>query len=97
MPIIIPDNLPARETLEHEGVLVISEPEAIRQDVRPMRVALLNLMPEKIKTETQLTRLIGATPLQVEMTLLTTSSYTPKNTSADHLLAFYQSWESIAT
>jgi len=95
MPIIIPDNLPARKTLEHEGVLVISEPEAIRQDVRPMRVALLNLMPEKIKTETQLTRLIGATPLQVEMTLLTTSSYTPKNTSADHLLAFYRSWESV--
>ena len=60
-----------------------------------MRVALLNLMPEKIKTETQLTRLIGATPLQVEMTLVTTSSYTPRNTSADHLLAFYRSWESV--
>lgn len=95
MPIIIPDNLPARQTLEHEGVVVISEPEAIRQDIRPMRVALLNLMPEKIKTETQLTRLIGATPLQVEMTLVTTSSYTPKNTSADHLLAFYRPWESV--
>ena len=95
MPIIIPDNLPARQTLEHEGVLVISEPEAIRQDIRPMRVALLNLMPEKIKTETQLTRLIGATPLQVEMTLITTSSYTPKNTSADHLLAFYRPWDTV--
>ena len=95
MPIIIPDNLPARRTLEQEGVVVISEPEAIRQDIRPMRVALLNLMPEKIKTETQLTRLIGATPLQVEMTLVTTSSYTPRNTSADHLLAFYRSWESV--
>lgn len=95
MPIIIPDNLPARQTLEHEGVVVISEPEAIRQDIRPMRVALLNLMPEKIKTETQLTRLIGATPLQVEMTLITTSSYTPKNTSADHLLAFYRPWDTV--
>lgn len=95
MPIIIPDNLPARQTLEHEGVLVITEPEAIRQDIRPVRVALLNLMPEKIKTETQLTRLIGATPLQVEMTLVTTSSYTPKNTSADHLLAFYRPWETV--
>ena len=95
MPIIIPDNLPARQTLEKEGVLVITEPEAIRQDIRPIRVALLNLMPEKIKTETQLTRLIGATPLQVEMTLVTTSSYIPKTTSTGHLLAFYQPWESV--
>ena len=95
MPIIIPENLPARQTLEQEGVVVITEPDAIRQDIRPVRVALLNLMPEKIKTETQLTRLVGATPLQVEMTLLTTSSYIPKNTSADHLLSFYQPWESV--
>lgn len=95
MPIIIPDNLPARRILDEEGILVITEPEAIRQDIRPVRVALLNLMPEKIKTETQLTRLIGASPLQVEMTLVTTSSYTPKNTSADHLLAFYRPWESV--
>jgi len=96
MPIKIPDNLPARRTLEEEGVLVIREHDAIRQDIRPLRIALLNLMPEKIKTETQLARVIGATPLQVEMTLIKTSSYTPGNTSAEHMLAFYQPWQDVA-
>ncbi len=67
MPIKIPTHLPARPILEEEGVLVISERDAIRQDIRPLRIALLNLMPEKIKTETQTTRVIGATPLQVEL------------------------------
>ena len=96
MPIKIPDDLPARLTLEHEGVLVIGENDAIRQDIRPMRIALLNLMPEKIKTETQIARLVGSTPLQVEMTLLKTSSYTPTNTSAEHMLAFYKPWQEVA-
>jgi len=95
MPIKIPDDLPARRTLEQEGVLVIGENDAIRQDIRPLRIALLNLMPEKVKTETQLTRLIGATPLQVELTLLTTSSYIPSNTSREHMLAFYVPWEDV--
>jgi homoserine O-succinyltransferase len=95
MPIKIPDNLPAAKTLQEEGVLVISEQDAIRQDVRPMRIAILNLMPKKIETETQLTRLIGATPLQVELTLLTTESYTPSNTPREHMLAFYQSWKDV--
>ena len=95
MPIKIPDDLPARRTLEEEGVRVIAEHDAIRQDIRPLRIALLNLMPEKIKTETQITRLVGATPLQIEMTLLTTGSYTPRNTSAEHMLAFYQPWEAV--
>lgn len=95
MPIKIPHDLPARKTLEGEGVLVIDEQDAIRQDIRPMRVALLNLMPEKIKTETQLARLIGSTPLQVEMTLITTSSYVPTNTSREHMLAFYVPWEDV--
>lgn len=95
MPIKIPDNLPARRTLEQEGVLVIDEHDAIRQDIRPLRIALLNLMPEKIKTETQIARLVGATPLQVEMTLLTTSSYTPTNTPREHMLAFYAPWEDV--
>ncbi|MDD9905636.1 MAG: homoserine O-succinyltransferase [Rhodospirillaceae bacterium] len=95
MPIKVPDNLPAQATLENEGILLITEGAAVRQDVRPLEIALLNLMPEKIKTETQISRLLGATPLQIELTLLTTSSYAPKNTSAEHMLAFYQPWEDV--
>jgi len=95
MPIKVPDNLPAQATLEDEGVLMITEGAAVRQDVRPLEIALLNLMPEKIKTETQISRLLGATPLQIELTLVTTSSYAPKNTSSEHMLAFYQPWEAI--
>ena len=95
MPIKVPDNLPARATLEDEGVLLIAERVALHQDVRPLEIALLNLMPEKIKTETQISRLLGATPLQIELTLITTSSYAPKNTSAEHMLAFYQPWEEV--
>jgi homoserine O-succinyltransferase/O-acetyltransferase len=96
MPIKIPDNLPAQQILEDEGVLLIREHDAIRQDIRPLRIALLNLMPEKIKTETQLARVIGSTPLQVELNLLKTSSYTPTNTSVEHMLAFYKPWEEVA-
>ena len=96
MPIKIPDNLPARRILEREGVLVIDEHHATRQDIRAMRIALLNLMPEKIKTETQIARVVGSTPLQVEMTLLKTASYTPTNTSSEHMLAFYKPWEDVA-
>jgi len=95
MPIKVPDNLPARRTLESEGVLLITERAAVRQDVRPLEIALLNLMPEKITTETQIARLLGATPLQIELTLVTTSSYAPKNTSAEHMLAFYRPWEDV--
>jgi homoserine O-succinyltransferase len=95
MPIKVPDNLPAQTALEEEGVLLITERAALRQDVRPLEIALLNLMPEKIKTETQISRLLGATPLQIALTLVTTSSYAPKNTSAEHMLAFYQPWESV--
>lgn len=95
MPIKVPDNLPAKATLENEGVLLIAERAAVRQDVRPLEIALLNLMPEKIKTETQISRLLGATPLQIELTLVTTSSYAPKNTSAEHMLAFYRPWEEV--
>ena len=95
MPIKVPDNLPAQATLEDEGLLLITEEAAVRQDVRPLEIALLNLMPEKIKTETQISRLLGATPLQIELTLLSTSSYAPKNTSAEHMLAFYQPWEDV--
>ena len=95
MPIRIPNNLPARQILEHEGVSVMTEATANRQDIRPLRIGLLNLMPNKIKTETQFARLIGASPLQVDLTLITTGSHTPKNTSQEHMLAFYQPWHDI--
>ena len=95
MPIRIPNNLPARQILEHEGVSVMTEATANRQDIRPLRIGLLNLMPNKIKTETQFARLIGASPLQVDLTLITTGSHTPKNTSQEHMLAFYQPWHDL--
>jgi len=95
MPIKIPSGLPARETLEKEGVLVIGENRAMRQDIRPMHIAILNLMPEKIKTETQLARVLGSTPLQVEMTLVALETHKPKNTSEQHLLDFYHPFSDI--
>jgi homoserine O-succinyltransferase len=95
MPIRIPDELPARAILEKEGVYVMGEKTANRQDIRPLRIGLLNLMPNKIKTETQFARLIGATPLQVELSLIKVTGHTPKNTSQEHMLAFYDSWEDV--
>lgn len=95
MPIKIPDDLPARQTLLNEGVMVQTEASASRQDIRPLRIALLNLMPQKIKTETQFARLIGATPLQVELTLIKMTNHTPKNTAAEHMIAFYSDWQDI--
>ncbi len=95
MPIKIPDNLPARATLEKEGVMVMSERTADRQDIRPMKIALLNLMPKKIVTETQLARLVGATPLQVELKLVKIGSHISRNTSQDHILAFYEDFQTI--
>lgn len=95
MPIKIPDALPARETLVREGVAVMSDSDAIRQDIRPLQIGLLNLMPNKIRTETQIARLIGASPLQIEMTLVMVGGHTPKNTSQDHLISFYQDWDAV--
>ncbi len=95
MPIRIPDGLPARETLETEGVQLLKETDANRQDIRPLQIALLNLMPNKIRTETQIARLIGATPLQVELTLVRIGSHQSKNTSEGHLIDFYNTWEEI--
>ena len=95
MPIKIPNDLPARRILEAEGVAVIGETDALRQDIRPLRVAILNLMPDKIRTETQLARLIGSTPLQVEMTLLKTATYRPTHTPEQHLTDFYSTWEDV--
>ncbi|HEX7874503.1 MAG TPA: homoserine O-succinyltransferase [Sphingobium sp.] len=95
MPIKIPDDLPARRTLLAEGVMVMREKEAMRQDIRPMRIGLLNLMPDKISTETQIARLIGATPLQVELSLVRITDHNPRNTGADHMAAFYRPWEDV--
>ena len=95
MPIRIPNKLPARTTLEAEGVMVMDDTTAARQDIRPLRIGLLNLMPDKIRTETQIARLVGATPLQVEMTLVRVSGHKSKNTAEDHLLSFYKKWEEI--
>ncbi|MCB1438653.1 MAG: homoserine O-succinyltransferase [Nitratireductor sp.] len=95
MPIRIPDKLPARDVLVREGVSVMDETHAIRQDIRPLQIALLNLMPNKVRTETQIARLVGASPLQVEMTLVRIGSHQSKNTPEDHLLDFYQTWEEV--
>jgi homoserine O-succinyltransferase/O-acetyltransferase len=95
MPIRIPNELPARRILEKEGVMVMTAETADRQDIRPLRLGLLNLMPNKIKTETQFARLVGATPLQVELSLIRITNHTPKNTSQDHMLAFYDTWEDV--
>lgn len=96
MPIKIPDTLPARDVLIREGVSVMSDSDAIRQDIRPLQIGLLNLMPNKIRTETQIARLIGASPLQIEMTLVMVGGHTPKNTPQDHLISFYQDWAEVA-
>jgi len=93
MPIKIPSSLPAYDVLKSEGVNIMSETAAARQDIRPLQIGLLNLMPKKIQTETQFARLIGATPLQIELTLIRMSEHQPKNTSADHMEAFYQPFQ----
>lgn len=95
MPIKIPDTLPAFETLVEEGVRVMTETVAVRQDIRPLQIGLLNLMPNKIKTELQMARLIGASPLQVELSLVRIGGHKAKNTSEDHLLSFYETWEEV--
>ena len=92
MPIKIPENLPAIDVLRAEGVMVMSDATAARQDIRPLQIALLNLMPNKVRTETQFARLIGATPLQIELTLIRMTGHTSKNTPAEHLEAFYTSF-----
>ena len=80
MPIKIPNDLPAFAALEAEGVMVMREADAIRQDVRPLKIGLLNLMPDKIRTETQIARLLGASPLQVELTLIKMTDHVSRNT-----------------
>ena len=96
MPIKIPNGLPARETLASENIFVMPETRAQTQQIRPLRIALLNLMPTKIVTETQLSRLLGNTPLQVELELVQVSSHKSKNTSEEHMLAFYKTFDEVA-
>ncbi|RUT33138.1 homoserine O-succinyltransferase [Arsenicitalea aurantiaca] len=95
MPIRIPDDLPARRVLEAEGVMVMDSSRAARQDIRPLQIGLLNLMPNKERTETQFARLIGASPLQVDLTLVRITDHRSKNTAEDYLDTFYQTWESV--
>ena len=95
MPIKIPNGLPARETLEGENIFLMPETRAKTQEIRPLRIALLNLMPTKIVTETQLSRLLGNTPLQVELELVQVSTHKAKNTSEEHMLAFYKTFPEI--
>ena len=95
MPIKIPGELPAYKTLTDENIFVMSETRAITQDIRPLRIAIVNLMPTKIDTETQLLRLLGNTPLQVEVELLHMKSHKSKNTSEDHLIAFYKTFDDV--
>ena len=95
MPIKIPNGLPAQQILESENIFVMHKARAESQDIRPLRIALLNLMPTKIVTETQLSRLLGNTPLQVELELVQVSTHKSKNTSEEHMLAFYKTFDEI--
>ena len=95
MPIKIPNDLPARAVLDRERVPVITEDVALRQDIRPLQIALLNLMPDKVRTETQLLRVLGGTPLQIEMTLLRAANHESRNTPIEHLTAFYKTWDEV--
>ncbi len=95
MPIKIPNLLPATQTLLDENIFVMTETRAITQDIRPLHILMLNLMPTKVATETQIARLIGNTPLQVELELLQTASHVSRHTSADHMLSFYKTFGDV--
>ena len=95
MPIKIPNDLPAVQTLADENIFVMTETRAITQDIRPLRIVLLNLMPKKIETETQISRILGNTPLQIELTLIRTKTHQSQNTAQEHLLAFYKTFDDI--
>ena len=96
MPIKLPSDLPAFDVLTNEGVMVMGEGRAARQDIRPLRIGLLNLMPKKIQTETQFARLIGSTPLQIELSLIRMSDHETRNTAAEHMEAFYRPFDAVA-
>ncbi|MBQ9965634.1 MAG: homoserine O-succinyltransferase [Clostridia bacterium] len=95
MPIKIPNDLPAVKTLNNENIFVMTEKRAITQDIRPLKILLLNLMPKKIETETQLSRLLGNSPLQVDLEFIHTKSHISKNTSEEHLFAFYKTFDEV--
>jgi homoserine O-succinyltransferase len=95
MPVNIPDNLPAIKILEEENVFVMTEARAIHQDIRPIKIAILNIMPVKVTTETHILRLLSNTPLQIEIDLLHTSSHLCKHTPEDHLNTFYKTFDEI--
>lgn len=96
MPITLPEDLPAYDILSREGVMVMGQGRAAVQDIRPLRIGLLNLMPRKIQTETQFARLIGATPLQIELSLIRMSEHRAKNTASEHMEQFYRPFSDIA-
>ena len=95
MPIKIPADLPAFDVLTREGVMVMSEDQAAHQDIRPLRIGLLNLMPRKIQTENQFARLIGATPLQIDLSLIRMSEHQTRNTAAEHMESFYRPFDEV--
>ncbi len=95
MPIKIPADLPAYDVLTREGIMVMSDDQASRQDIRPLRIGLLNLMPKKIQTENQFARLIGATPLQIELSLIRMTEHQTRNTAADHMESFYRTFAKV--
>ncbi|MGB3316630.1 MAG: homoserine O-succinyltransferase [Albidovulum sp.] len=95
MPITLPETLPAYDVLSQEGVMVMSPDRAAHQDIRPLRIGLLNLMPKKIQTENQFARLIGATPLQIDFQLIRMSEHQTRNTAAEHMEAFYRPFQEV--
>ena len=95
MPIIVPKDIPAAKILQSENIFVMNDKRAMSQDIRPLEIAILNLMPTKVETETQLMRLLSNSPLQVNVTLISTSTYVGKNTPLEHLQRFYKSFEEI--
>jgi len=95
MPITLPEELPAYDVLNTEGVMVMSRDQAVHQDIRPLRIGLLNLMPQKIQTEARFARLIGATPLQIDLTLIKMSEHRTKTTSAEHMGTFYRPFSEL--
>ena len=95
MPIKLQSELPAVEILEKENIFVMTDTRAITQDIRPLKILVLNLMPKKTETETQLSRLLGNTPLQVEFELIHTKSHIPKHTPKEYLLAFYKTFDDV--
>ena len=95
MPIKIPVSLPAASVLENENIFIMDEARATTQDIRPLKIGILNLMPTKIVTETQILRLLSNTPLQIDITLISAASHTSKNTSAEHLSSFYKTFDEV--